>query len=192
LTKKKKNKKGENMNLRLNRLSFLSILLIIPVFMFIAGCSSDSPFISNSDDQAGLAKSGLPEQAVNPLDIATAEAAISALSGGTIPINMGVFRHKFIVAPMGMNKNATIRIIATKARINNKPSSVFEFGPDGLVFNERSILDYDMAQINAAAKTANLYYYDPNVNEWILQETKDVENGRIKFSIYHFSKYAIN
>jgi hypothetical protein len=46
--------------------------------------------------------------------------------------------------------------------------------------------------LNALARSAKLYYFDPKIGDWVLQAELAVKDGVVIFEIYHFSKYAIS
>jgi len=98
-----------------------------------------------------------------------------------------------VVKPLGLDDNELITIKSDNDNIKGRKAIIFEFGPEGLVFNNASKLKVDISELNPSATNAKLYYFDPRVGDWVLQGEKRIEKGGIvSFDIYHFSKYAIS
>ena len=97
-----------------------------------------------------------------------------------------------MVKPDGVSSDVVISAKVGKTTVGGRTAVEFEFGPEGLVFNEASELEFDIGELNAKATTAKLYYYDPRACQWILQSESQVVKGVVVFDIYHFSRYAIS
>jgi hypothetical protein len=174
----------------IKRLMSVGILLSLALFsaiVVVTGCSSNAPSSPMAYSTSELTKR-LPEN----LDIVEVSKLVSPAVTDTIKIIKKISIDKFIVPAGALSTAKTISIKATKDKaISGADRLVFEFGPEGLVFNSAAHLNVDMAQLDSAATSASLYYFDPNVNSWVLQCTVAVDHGRVDFSVYHFSKYAI-
>lgn len=78
------------------------------------------------------------------------------------------------------------------------PVYVFQFGPKGIKFKKATTLSLKMRAFkkfkprNGEFVGAELYYFDPDIQDWKLQEVDtDISDGEVDFEIYHFSRYAI-
>jgi hypothetical protein len=174
------------MSRHLYRITILSSLVLLAAVVIIAGCSSHTPTSPLLNSPTELTKQ-LPE----PLELVAVSQLVSPNETDTIEIIQKTSIDKFIVPAGALNTAKTIEIKTKKDKTNGIDRLVFEFGPEGLVFNSATHLNVDITKLKATARTANLYYFDPTVNDWVYQGTVVVDQGRVDFRIYHFSKYAI-
>jgi len=177
----------------------VGVLILLAAVITIAGCSDNSILGPDQNETSNLGRvnpfTSLTAMAVLPdagASVVEASMAISAEAGGVIPINIDNYRHSFVVEPGGLDSSKVISVMVQNEIVNGRNAVSFEFGPDGLVFNEASKLEFQMAEINAKARYAKLYYFDPLVQNWVLQAEGSVVRGIVTFEIYHFSKYAIS
>jgi hypothetical protein len=190
---------GGFMRRDLMNLRRVGVLVLLATVLTIGGCSDNSVLGPDQNETSGLgrinpftsaiAQSVLPEQSISIVETAM---TIDDRAGGVIPISVGNYNHSFTVKPGALNSDQTISVKVQHETVNGKNAVSFEFGPNGLVFNEASKLNFDMAEINARALSAKLYYFDPLVQNWVLQAQGQVVRGHVIFDIYHFSKYAIS
>lgn len=176
------------MNRQLNGWKYLLAVAALASIVVITGCSHESILAPDSGQETSLNRS-LPVELYTAVSVSQ---DISASDGGVIAISKDGYNHAFIVAKDGLDADATISAKVESEYINGKKAVVFEFGPDGLVFNEASKLEFDIGAINVKATSAYLYYFDPKVGEWVLQSAQRVDKGLVTFDINHFSKYAIS
>jgi len=178
----------------LNGLKGYWVLTVLVAILAIAGCSNNSPVAFNTNDSAeiSLNRAAVDLDTIVAAQAITATQNISSALGGQITLNRSGHVHKFTVAKGALSKSEVISVKASNDFVSDKPSLAFEFGPDGLVFIKAAHLDVDMSDVNPNAVHAKLYYFDPKVQDWVLQGETDVINGRATFAIYHFSKYAIS
>ncbi len=186
------------MGRKLTSLRSMWIVVSLAAVLAIAGCSSETPFGPDTQETPDLAK-----QPVGVLDTRTAVLSdlnvavdvaniVSASSGGVVAIQTSSIRHEFKVPALGIKDDVNITICYKKEILDRKVTGVFEFGPSGLVFDSPATLEFDVADINPSAKLVKLHYYDPEVEDWVLQGYSRVIDGKASFLINHFSKYAIS
>jgi hypothetical protein len=174
------------MSKRLMSFTILLSLAILAAILIISGCSSNTPTSPSANTPSDLTK-------LIPISLEPIEATkiISPTKTDTIQIVRNTSIDKYIVPAGALSAATNIDVKEYGDKIRESKVLVFEFGPDGLVFNSATHLNVDITKLNATARTANLYYFDPSVNDWVYQGTIAVDHGRVDFSIYHFSKYAI-
>jgi hypothetical protein len=167
-------------------------LILLAVVLTIAGCSDNSILGPQPTETVQLDRAIL---GVVPLTAVTSvedEKLVSPVTGDVIAIDRDVYHHEFKVEPAGVDKPELITVKSDREVVKSKQAITFEFGPDGLVFNKASKLEFQMAELNALARSAKLYYFDPKIGDWVLQAELAVKDGVVIFEIYHFSKYAIS
>ena len=178
---------------KLRGFRYLWILASLAAILTIAGCSGDSPLAPSTDLSQEYGKTVLTELPVVSSDVAVVTTSdVSAVVGGTISIYKKGYVHEFEVKAKAISQDVAIEVSVKEDIINNKKVIVFEFGPDGLVFEKASQLKCDIKEINSKALFGKLYYFDPKVRAWVLQDGAQVIDGKVQFDIYHFSKYAIS
>jgi len=184
------------MSRSLKGFTLIGVLAVLFTALAFTGCSVNTPTAPESDSlllSSGKFLSGDGAQAAGMETIlCETSQQIPAKSGGTIEIVHDSYVHEFTVAPSSIDRNTQISIKTTSEMVEGKNATVFEFGPDGLVFAEAATLTYQMDELNTRASAAYLYYYDTNADKWILQGSASVYQGEVEFEIYHFSKYAIS
>jgi hypothetical protein len=174
------------MTRRLIGISLASSLALLAAVVIISGCSSNTPTSPSANTPSDLTK--LIPISLEPIQVTK---IISPIKTDSIQIVRNTSVDKYIVPAGALNAATSIDLKEYGDKIRESKVLVFEFGPDGLVFNSATHLNIDITKLNATARTANLYYFDPSVNDWVYQGTIAVDHGRVDFSIYHFSKYAI-
>lgn len=172
-----------------------SIFLVLLLMVFAASCDNNIPtalenqndLIVSFDYMNNLAKPG-----VGPLSLLeeTCSERISAEMGGEILFpGFGAYT-KFYIPPHSLSKDQRIIVTAGLFESQGKNIIVFEFWPNGLVFNVPAELRADAHYFKGSDLT--LLWYDPEDQKWIPQATGSIKSGAVKFEIYHFSKYAIS
>jgi hypothetical protein len=183
--------KEENVKM-LKGVRYLWLVAAVAAVMTIAGCSGDTPLAPTSDQGQELART-MPVLPAVASDVAVAAVTyIPAAVGGTIAVDKSGYTHEFDIPARAVSSDQVISVSVKEDKIGDRNAIVFEFGPDGLVFNTPSQLKCAISEINARATSGKLYYYDPKVGDWILQGDAPVVDGVVDFNIYHFSKYAIS
>ncbi|MCP4582923.1 MAG: hypothetical protein GY839_15035 [candidate division Zixibacteria bacterium] len=167
-----------------------AFVLLIAVLAF-AGCSDNNLL---GPDQTKTSQLDKPLQDPVPntnIGVVEVEKEVSALTGDEISLDRGDYNHAFVVKPLALDKDELITIKSDKEDVLGG-ALTYEFGPAGLVFNESSKLEIEIAELNPRARSAKLYYLDPKTDQWVLQAEKTVRKGVVSFDINHFSKYAIS
>jgi hypothetical protein len=178
---------------KLKGFRYLWILASLAAILTIAGCSGDSPLAPNTDQGQELGRVVLSELAAVASDVAVvATSDVAALTGGTIAISKKGYVHEFEVKAKALSRDVAIEVSVKEDIVNKKKAIVFEFGPDGLVFEKASQLKCDIGEISSKASSGKLYYFDPKARAWVFQGEAQVVGGKVQFDIYHFSKYAIS
>jgi hypothetical protein len=178
---------------KLKGFRYLWILASLAAILTIAGCSGDSPLAPNTDQSQEFGKIALSNMPLVVSDVAVvAITDVSALTGGTIAVSKKGYVHEFEVKAKALSRDVAIEVSVKEDIVNNKKAIVFEFGPDGLVFEKASQLKCDINEINSKALSGKLYYFDPKARAWVFQGEAQVVGGKVQFDIYHFSKYAIS
>jgi hypothetical protein len=83
-----------------------------------------------------------------------------------------------------------IYIRAEKWSTPNGNVFYYDCTPSGVVFN--SPLKLNQPYQNKVSGKQSLYFYDPKLNQWVTADAESLINGKAKFEIGHFSKYAIS
>jgi len=176
----------------LKRLTLLSGLAILAAAFIIGGCSQNSPLEPNQS-QYDLALQSSARGSLPTLLSTTYDAGVVTKDdGGTIEISRDSYTHNFDVPSKSVSSDVIITVKTSLDKIGGRTALVFEFGPDGLKFDIPASLNCQLAEINAAATSGNLYYFDPDLRSWIYQGSNAVKDGIVSFDINHFSKYAIS
>ena len=183
------------MKKRLKGVSLIGGLLLLASILVISGCSNNSPLEPNLPQTAEMDRlvvSGMSagESSEEPTVIEDSEL-IDKDAGGVIEIQREGYLHLFTVEPAALSASTEITVKSSREKIFGKDMIVFDFGPDGLVFNISAVLDFEIAELNSKASSAKLYYYDPGLKRWVYQGSSAISGGVASFDIDHFSKYAI-
>lgn len=70
-----------------------------------------------------------------------------------------------------------------------------EFGPDGLVFAKPAELKMEIRELEAGdGEVLRLYWQNPSSGLWEVEQAVEITGNKkkVKFDIYHFSRYAIS
>ncbi len=180
------------MNKRLRGFSLVGGLVLLAAIFTLSGCSSQSPVESSLPQSPDLGRLESGDLSLGDECIALDEKVISAEDGGIIEIEHSGYSHEFVVEAGAIDDDTKITIKTFNEKIRSQDVIVFVFGPKGLVFKEAATLKFQMAELNASALSANLYFFNARLNKWIYQASSRVSDGFAEFDIYHFSKYAIS
>jgi hypothetical protein len=180
------------MSKRLRSFSLVGGLVVLAALLAFNGCSNNAPTEPNlphSTDLSRLIPLGEPlESHQSVFD----ETDIEADVGGVIDIEREDYLHQFEVDAGAIDEDTQITVESYRDKIGGKEVVVFDFGPDGLVFKPAANLKFEIAELNARALSAKLFYFDPDLKKWIYQGSSAVNGGIAEFAIHHFSKYAIS
>ncbi len=162
----------------------LSVVLLAAGLFY--GCSSNPPTALPEYDNPNLQRTILLADGVAVSKLVD----VSVLSDSLLINNIAGY-HAFKIPQKALKAATIISIKTSREVILGKNAVVLEFGPDGLVFDRATTIDFDLRDLDPSAKSASLYYFDPNVGDWVYQGTANAKDGKVSFNIYHFSKYAI-
>lgn len=118
------------------------------------------------------------------------ESLLIGDDGGLLSLVLGDKTATFEVPAGALENNALIVMKAVKAPTPWGEATVFDFGPDGLVFSKPSTLSLETDR--ADGSTLRLFWWNEAARRWELQESCVVEGGCVHFSVNHFSKYGIS
>ncbi len=180
----------------------LGLLIVAGALGFVAGCGDlpTSPTVQNDDagtivnpkqGDNGVAASGLLGNVLRDVVgvVRNVVEVVGAL-GGQICTSLGNGRKCGLDVPAGALDQPTAISMRVEDFEGRLSSAIFDFGPDGLVFEKSTTLFYDVKDPNGTIKT--LTWFDPVANQWVVQAQAKVKNGRVTFSVNHFSKYGIS
>ncbi len=180
------------MSKRLRSFSLVGGLVVLAALLVFNGCSNNAPTEPNLPQITDLDRLELGGGSLEPAEVELDEELISADDGGIIEIEHCGYSHEFIVEAGAIDDDTRITIKTSKEEIRGEAVIVFEFGPDGLVFKEAAKLKFQMAELNARAVSAHLYFFNPRLNRWTYESSSRISGGFAEFEIHHFSKYAIS
>ena len=121
--------------------------------------------------------------------------------GGVVLLGWAGPKNRLECAPGAVSENVTINVTTcvVKGNAQNQYSAiVFDCGPDSLTFDPPAKIVINAGSLNSlrAPKNGNgvvkLLYYDPDTDEWLVQQEAKIEKGKVTFSVDHFSKWGIS
>jgi hypothetical protein len=118
------------------------------------------------------------------------ESLLIGDDGGLLSLELGDKTATFAVPEGALDKSELIVMKAVQAPTPMGEATVFDFGPDGLEFSSPATLSLETAR--AEGSVLRLYWWNNSVGRWELQESCEVRNGVVHFSVHHFSKYGIS
>jgi len=174
----------------------------------IVGCSSTPP-MSSQDDALEILNSlaldphadgwdeltGGDSDALARAYFQASEVAKSVIpvsvSGGTVELSLGSENSVLHVPSSALSEPVAIGAEAVLLVSGRDVLRLFDFSPDGLVFQRPAVLTLDTdLPPNTVLK---LYYLNPKTGRWQLEQAAVTNgDGVVVFMIKHFSKYAIS
>ena len=93
--------------------------------------------------------------------------------------------------PAGAVSNPEICSVQVTQGTNssNQPITRYDFGPEGLEFNQSTYLTHNTAAPNNTP--VELWWFNPANSAWELVRLGSIKDGKIVFPIDHFSIYSI-
>jgi len=162
------------------------VFVLVALTVAFVGCSTDAPLAPSGDGFDALTKGRF-------LAVASDAACVAASGKRATVIQLRHGREKTqLVIPAGALET-TVEICAEVELVETRDSLVrlYDFTPDGLVFLKPAKLILK-AKFPKGTRL-NLYWFNPDTGVWELEQTvKTGKKGKVKFDIYHFSKYAIS
>ncbi len=110
--------------------------------------------------------------------------------GGLLSVELGTNTATFEIPVEALNRSTLIVMNAVQTPTPWGEVTVFDFGPDGLVFEKPATLSLETSRANGSE--LRLFWWNESTQRWDLQESCVVRDGRVSFSIHHFSKYGIS
>lgn len=175
------------------------VLLILALFA-ITGCDNNPIQSELQADITTLSAAGKVAGQDSDFDCYEASGLITVSDGGIIQLGWGSPRNSLRFDPGSVTEDAVIDV--TTCIVKGNPQNNFsvielEFSPDGLFFSPPAQIVINAGSLNAlrAPKydgVVRLYYYDPETDEWLLQQEAIIKKGKVTFEIDHFSKFGIS
>lgn len=155
-----------------------------PVVVHNTGNGKDASGTSNG----GVTQTGLIRTLLNVVEETTTE--VVSVAGGVVDVVVSTGETKLVVPSEALDEAVAIEMSVTQTESRGRYYTEYEFGPHGLEFNKATTLRLPLPYANGT--WVALRWFNPDTNQWELQERKQVRNGRVEFSLYHFSKYGIS
>lgn len=182
----------------MKKAAWLALLMFIVGSAFVLQGCGDQPLAPQSqNDNGGIAAlkssgdaahaSGLISSVLN---LVKSVVEVIGRLGGQICVSLGDGRKCGLTVPAGALNEPTAISMRVEDSGGRQSSAIVDFGPDGLVFERPTTLFYDVNDPDGAVKT--LTWFNPSTNRWVVMGTARVQNGRVTFSVNHFSKYGIS
>jgi hypothetical protein len=118
------------------------------------------------------------------------DTATIGSAGGTLELQMRGFKSKLKVPKNALSGDVLMSVEGILFSTPPGDVLLYDFGPDGLVFNVPSELEVDAGQLKDNT-CLSLFWWNPVTGEWEFQQEVVVKGHKIKFDVYHFSKYGI-
>lgn len=166
--------------------SILAVLFAISISLaLVSSCSQNAVApIQDNPDQPALGGEGH-----GPITDITVSGLIGP-DGGLLQVRLKGSLPTVFRFPKGALKVSTlITIRVYRAQMGSDSLDAYDCGPDGTVFDVPVEVTVPMP---SRQDTASLFYFNETSMQWELQESSHVNNGVVKFNLYHFSKYGIS
>jgi len=155
-----------------------------PVVVGNTGKGQDGNTVNNGN----VTQTGLIRTLLNVVEEGTNE--VVGVLGGVVDVVLPTGQTKLIVPSGAVDGAVNIEMSVRQVEVGGRYNTEYEFGPHGLEFNKATTLRLPLPYANGTWVT--LRWFNPDSGQWELQERKQVRNGSVEFSIYHFSKYGIS
>ncbi len=142
----------------------------------------------NATNNGGATQSGLIRSLLNVVEEGSNE--VVGVVGGVVDVMLPTGETKLIVPSGAVDEAVNIEMSVRQVEVNGRYITEYEFGPHGLEFNKATTLSLSLPY--ADGTIVSLRWFNPDTNQWELQQRQRVWNGKVSFSIYHFSKYGIS
>ena len=189
----------------------IAMTLIAGLILNFGGCMNSSPVApeaNSSSSQSGLQFVSLGKGDLSLNKIIQVSALITVKDGGELILKFKPRKKKesvevklvLKVFPESISEDTELTLsIDDSLLIANVDMT---FGPHGITFSKAALLSIDANRLDLAEveskKDINLYYYNPDTDQWELVTVKkikvDLNDGKIKVKdaqIPHFSRYAV-
>ncbi|MBI3873405.1 MAG: hypothetical protein HY304_10065 [candidate division Zixibacteria bacterium] len=180
----------------------VTILTAVLALAFLLPGCGENPVSSVSDDPGGHGGGikGLQyaDGVLHPKGTQAASASLSTVdtvvqlvssSGGTIYLTTGKHASTLVIPKDALASAVLISAVAAEVMTPYGAVTLYDFGPDGLVFAKASRLTLQVDIPDGSP--LSLYWWNPATGIWELQQTAKVAKGKVTFDILHFSQYGI-
>lgn len=189
-----------------NGFLFAALLIAMMGLLAFNGCSNNSP-LSSDDENSDLAAINAVDAVknLNPLDrrlLAKGDPTTYLIDSVTvsheiekddftIELELDKIEIEFNVPEDAIDDDEVDEIIIFGEKWQTPDGIVYYYtcSPSGLVFKEPITLDQPLE--NSSYKE-DMYWYNPALLRWQLEDTAKVINRIATFDIEHFSRYAIS
>lgn len=181
--------------------AFLSINSLFVLALFaVVGCSNNPVQPDLQTDLPALSEVSKAAPVNNDFTCYESSGLISVSDGGTIQLGWGSPRNSLQFDPGSVAEDVVIDVTAciVKGNPQNEFSVIeLDFGPDGLSFAPSAKIVLNAGSLNALRAprhdgVVRLYYYDPDTDEWQLQQEAEIIRGTVTFAVDHFSKFGVS
>lgn len=176
-----------------------SLLLILALFA-VVGCDKNPIQSQLQDDTVSLSAAKQATDQENGFSCYESSGLITVAYGGEIQLGWGGPKNALQFAPGSVPNDVVIDI--TTCIVKDNPQNDYsvielDFEPDGLFFSPPAQIVINAGSLNALRApnhkgVVRLYYFNPDTNEWLLQQEVEIKKGKVTFEIDHFSKFGIS
>lgn len=176
-------------------------LAIIAGAMFgLAGCGDQATAPLNTQDDGLAALSWVDENGKDPftqnggatsagVKVDADASVVTPRSGGRVELQLETGLSDLFIPPGAVRVPVLVTALAVQVATPFGSVTLYDFGPNGLRFQAPARLTLEVNVPDGSQ--LSLSWYNPVTKRWEVQESGVVRNGRISFSVRHFSKYGI-
>jgi hypothetical protein len=139
-------------------------------------------------NNGNVSQAGLLRQLLTVVEETTTE--VVGELGGVVRVVVSSGETELTVPSEAVDGTVAIEMSVTQTESRGRFYTEYEFGPHGLEFNKATTLSLALPYANGTV--VSLRWFNPDSDQWELQERSLVRNGKVEFSVYHFSKYGIS
>lgn len=183
---------------------FVTVLVTAGLF-FATGCGNSpiSP-IDTNDSTDPLVLSSAPRLSSSDnghSNCYEASGLVTPEDGGLIQLGWAGPKNRLEFAPGAVDSDVLVDVTTciVKGNLKNHFSVIeLDLSPDDLAFDPPAKIVINAGSLNSMRSPKHgggivkLFYYDPDADEWLLQQEAKIEKGKVTFSIDHFSKFGIS
>ncbi|HWO56709.1 MAG TPA: hypothetical protein VNN55_03985 [bacterium] len=118
------------------------------------------------------------------------DSALIGASGGTLELQMRGFKSSLKIPKEALSSDVMITAEGVLVTTPFSEVLLYDFGPDGLVFNLPTELEVDAGQLENGTPFS-LFWWNPVSESWEFQQEVLVKHHKLAFEVHHFSKYGI-
>lgn len=118
------------------------------------------------------------------------DSATVGVDGGKLEMQMRGFKSSLDIPKNALSADVVISVEGVLVSTPFCEVLLYDFSPDGLVFNLPASLEVDAGKLEKGT-TFNLFWWNPESSTWEFQQECVVDHHKIEFEVQHFSKYGI-